>query len=114
MFLALRRIAFTLRRRSGPKGKGALVTRVGIGVAETPDVAQALVDAHVVKPESILATDTGTAFKAVGKEFQLHLTVNHSETLSGPNGENNNQSGGFSARQHRSEKDVCLTSSPSN
>ncbi len=108
VFPASRRITFTLRKRSGAKGKGAVVTRVGIGLAETPDVAQALVDAYVAKPESILATDTGTAFKAVGKEFQLHLTVNHSEALVGPNGENNNQSEGFSARQDRSEKGVYL------
>lgn len=112
VFPASRRIAFTLRRRSGAKGKGAVVTRVGIGLAETPDVAQALVDAYVAKPESILATDTGTAFKAVGKEFQLHLAVNHSETLVGPNGEHVNNSEGFTARQDRSEKGVYLNIEP--
>ncbi|MDE2626645.1 MAG: IS1595 family transposase [Burkholderiales bacterium] len=112
VFPASRRIAFTLRRRSGAKGKGAVVTRVGIGLAETPDVAQALVDAYVAKPESILATDTGTAFKAVGKEFQLHLAVNHSDTLVGPNGEHVNNSEGFTARQDRSEKGVYLNIEP--
>jgi ribosomal protein L37AE/L43A len=112
VFPASRRIAFTLRRRSGAKGRGALVTRVGIGLAETPDVAQALVDAYVAKPESILATDTGTAFSKVGKEFQLHLQVNHSETLVGPNGEHVNNSEGFSARQDRSEKGVYLNIEP--
>jgi len=109
---AARRIAFTLRRRSGAKGKGALVTRVGIGLAETPDVAQALVDAYVAKPESILSTDAGTAFTKVGKEFQLHMTVNHSETLVGPNGAHVNNSEGFSARQDRSEKGIYLNIEP--
>ena len=112
VFPASRRIAFTLRRRSGVKGRGALVTRVGIGLAETPDVAQALVDAYVVTPESILSTDTGTAFMKVGKQFQLHLQVNHSETLVGPNGEHVNNSEGFSARQDRSEKGVYLNIEP--
>lgn len=112
VFPASRRIAFTLRRRSGVKGKGAVLTRVGIGLAETPDVAQALVDAYVAKPESILATDTGTAFKAVGKEFQLHMAVNHSETLVGDAGEHVNNSEGFTARQDRSEKGVYLNIEP--
>jgi len=112
VFPGSRRIAFTLRRRSGVKGRGAMITRVGIGMAETPDVVQALVDAFVVTPESILATDSGTAFAKVGKQFQLHMQVNHSETLSGPNGENNNQSEGFSARQDRSEKGVYLNIEP--
>lgn len=112
VFPASRRIAFTLRRRSGVKGKGAMLTRVGIGLAETPDVAKALVDAYVAKPESILATDTGTAFKDVGKEFQLHLAVNHSETLVGPKGEHVNNSEGFTARQDRSEKGVYLNIEP--
>lgn len=109
---ATRRIAFTLRRRSGAKGKGALVTRVGIGLTESPDVVQALVEAFVATPESILATDSGTAFLRVGKEFQLHLQVNHSDTLVGPNGEHNNNSEGFSARQDRAEKGVHLNIEP--
>lgn len=112
VFPAARRIVFTLRRRDGRKGKGAVVTRVGVGLAETPDVAQALVDAYVAKPESVLATDTGTAFMKVGKEFQLHLQVNHSETLVGANGQHVNNSEGFTARQDRSEKGVYLNIEP--
>ena len=71
-------------------------------------MAQALVDAYVATPESVLATDTGTAFKGVGKQFQLHLQVNHSDTLVGLNGEHVNNSEGFSARQDRSEKGIYL------
>lgn len=112
VFPASRRLTFTLRRRSGFKGKGALVTRVGVGMAETPEVAEALIARYVAVPESILATDTGTAFMRVGKQFQLHLQVNHSETLSGPDGQNNNQSESFSARQDRSEKGVYLNIEP--
>ena len=112
VFPAGRRLAFTLRRRSGLKGKGALMTRVGVGMAETADVAEALIARYVAVPESILATDTGTAFMRVGKQFQLHLQVNHSETLVGPDGQNNNQSEGFSARQDRSEKGIYLNIEP--
>ena len=36
------------------------------------EMAQALVDAYVVTPESILSTDSGKAFSKVGKQFQLH------------------------------------------
>lgn len=111
-FPETRRIAFTLRRRSGVKGKGAMLTRVGVGLMKTPDVAKALVDRYVAKPESILATDTGPAFKAIGREFMYHLTVNHSETLVGPNGEHVNNSEGFSARQDRSEKGIYLNIEP--
>lgn len=71
-----------------------------------------MVDAYVATPESILATDMGTAFKKVGKEFQLHVEVNHSETLVVPNGEHVNSSESFSARQDRSEKGVYLNIEP--
>lgn len=63
-------------------------------------------------PESILSTDTGTAFSKVGKQFQLHLQVNHSETLVGPAGEHSNNAESFSARQDRSEKGVYLNIEP--
>lgn len=112
VFPASRRIVFTCRRRTGQKGKGSCITRIGVGLAETPDVAAAMVEAYVAVPETILATDTGTAFKKVGREFQLHLQVNHSETLVGPNGEHVNNSEGFSARQDRSEKGVYLNIEP--
>lgn len=112
VFPEARRIVFTCRRRSGHKGKGTTITRVGVGLAETPDVAQAMVEAYVATPESILATDTGSAFKKVGKEFKLHLAVNHSETLVGPNGEHVNNSESFTARQDRSEKGVYMNIEP--
>ncbi len=107
-----RRVMFSARTRSGVPGRGALITRVAIGLAETPDAVQALADAYVAVPESILATDTGTAFTKLGKQFQVHLQVNHSETLVGPNGANSNQSESFNARQDRSEYGVYRNIEP--
>ena len=112
VFPASRRIVFTVRRRAGGKGLGASMTRVGIGRAETPDVAEALATAYIAMPESILASDTGTAFSKLGKQFQLHMTVNHSESLIGPDGEHNNNAESFSARQDRAEKGVYLNIEP--
>lgn len=112
VFPASRRLVFPVRSRSGVKGRGALVTRVGVGLAETPQVAEALANAFVAMPESFLATDTGTAFIALGKKFQAHSQVNHSETLVGPEGQHNNNAESFSARQDRSEKGVYLNIEP--
>lgn len=112
VFPEARRIVFNAKQRSGVKGKGSCVTRIGVGLAETPDVAEAIAEAYVAVPESILATDTGAAFKKLGKQFRLHLEVNHSETLVGPNGEHVNFSEGFTARQDRAEKGVYLNIEP--
>lgn len=51
-------------------------------------------------------------FSKVGKRSQIHMQVNHSETLSGPNGEHNNLAESLSARQDRSEKGVYLNIAP--
>jgi transposase-like protein len=112
VFPAARRMVLTIRRRSGTPGRGALTTRIGIGMAETPQVALSLAQAYVAIPESILATDSGLAFSQLGKQFQYHLQVNHSETLSGPNGEHNNNAESFGARQDRAEKGVYLNIEP--
>jgi hypothetical protein len=74
-----RRVAISGRTRSGVAGRGALTTRVAIGLAETPEAGQAFADTYLAMPESILATDTGTAFAKLGKQFQVHLQVNYSE-----------------------------------
>ena len=112
VFPPTRRIVVTIRKRSNTSGGGSVMTRVGIGHAETPAVAEALAKAYVAIPESVLATDTGTAFSKLGKKFLLHLQVNHSETLVGPNGEHSNNAESFSARQDRSEKGVYLNIEP--
>jgi hypothetical protein len=112
VFPPTRRIVVTLRKRSSTPGAGSTMTRIGVGRAETPDVMEALARAYVAIPESVLSTDTGTAFVKLGKKFLLHLQVNHSETLVGPNGEHSNNSESFSARQDRSEKGVYLNIEP--
>lgn len=112
VFPPTRRIVVTLRKRSGAPGGGSTVTRVGVGHAETPDVMDALAKAYVAIPESVLSTDTGLAFTKLGKKFLLHLQVNHSETLVGPDGQHSNNAESFSARQDRSEKGVYLNIEP--
>lgn len=112
VFPSSRRLVYPVRCRSGVKGRGALVTRIGVGLAESPQVAAALAAAFVAIPESVLATDTGMAFTALGKKFQSHSQVNHSETLRGPEGQHNNNAESFSARQDRAEKGVYLNIEP--
>jgi transposase-like protein len=56
-----RRIVLTIRQRGNKRGKGAISTRVTDGMAETPDVVQAFVDKYVAAPETVLATDSGSA-----------------------------------------------------
>lgn len=112
VFPPTRRIIVSLRKRSAVAGGGSVITRIGVGYAETPDVMEALANAYVAIPESVLSTDTGTAFTKLGKKFLLHLTVNHSETLVGPEGQHSNNAESFSARQDRSEKGVYLNIEP--
>lgn len=111
-FPRARRIVFTARRRSGAKGKGAERTLVGVGLAEGPEEVLALASKHVALPESILATDTGKAFTPLGKKFKLHVAVNHSEAMVGPNGEHVNNSESFTARMDRAEKGIFLNLEP--
>lgn len=112
VFPASRRITMNLRKRGGHRGKGTVLTRVGICLAETPEAAEALARQFVAMPESILATDTGTAFATLGKKFQVHVQVNHSETLVGPEGQHVNNSESFSARMDRAEKGIYLNIEP--
>lgn len=112
VFPPTRRIVITLRKRSSVPGGGSAMTRVGVGRAETPEVVEALAKAYVAIPESVLSTDTGTAFTKLGRKFQLHLQVNHTEALVGPEGQHSNNAESFSARQDRSEKGVYLNIEP--
>ncbi|WP_332752051.1 IS1595 family transposase [Hydrogenophaga sp.] len=112
VFPPTRRVVVTLRRRHTSAGSGSSITRVGVGIAETPEVMEALAKMYVAIPESVLSTDTGTAFNKLGKKFQLHLQVNHSETLVGPDGQHSNNAESFSARQDRSEKGVYMNIEP--
>lgn len=112
VFPATRRIVISARKRGQRKGYGAVMTRTGIARAETPEAVEALAKAYIAIPESVLATDTGTAFQRLGKKFQLHVQVNHSEELSGGDGKHNNNAESFSARQDRAETGVYLNIEP--
>jgi len=107
-----RRILFAIRKRSGTRGKGACATRVAIGLAETAPIAEAIMKDFVAMPESYLNTDTSPAYTELGKNYKAHLTVEHSKTLSGDNGENNNQAEELNWRYDRAEKGVYLSIRP--
>jgi hypothetical protein len=107
-----RRMVVTLRRRSGNPEMGAHLTRIGVGLAETPEVVEALADRFVLMPESLLATDEGVAFKPLGRKFRDHVKVNHSERLVGPGGEHVNLAESFTARQDRAEAGIYMNIEP--
>lgn len=107
-----RRILFAVRKRSSAQGKGAVVTRVAIGLTETAPVAEAIMKSFVAIPESQLNTDTSPAYSAMGKRFQTHRTVEHAKELVGPNGENNNQAEELNWRYDRAEKGIYLNIEP--
>lgn len=107
-----RRILFAVRRRSGQKGKGACATRIAIGLTETAPVAESILKRFVAIPESYLNTDTSPAYAELGKRFRAHRTVEHSKTLCGPQGENNNQAEELNWRFDRAEKGIYLNIEP--
>jgi transposase-like protein len=107
-----RRILFAIRKRSSTRGKGAVATRVAVGLVETAPVAEAIMRDFVAMPESYLNTDSSPAYTELGKRYKGHLTVEHSTTLSGKNGENNNQSEELNWRYDRAEKGVYLNIEP--
>ena len=107
-----RRILFAIRKRSGKRGNGACGTRVAIGLAETAPIAESIMKAYVAIPESNLNTDSSPAYTELGKQFLAHRTVEHAKTLSGPNGENNNQAEELNWRQDRAERGIYLNIEP--
>lgn len=111
-FPEARRILFTVRRRSPNRGEGAVASRVAIGLVEDSDVAGAVMQSFLAVPESTLNTDTSPAYTALGRKFRAHRTVEHSKTMIGPNGENNNQAEELNWRYDRAEKGVYLNIEP--
>ena len=107
-----RRIMFAVRKRSGVRGKGAVKTRVAIGLSETSTVAQSIIRDYIAVPESYLNTDSMNAYSDIGKSFRTHKTVNHGRTLVGANGENNNQAEELNGRFDRAEKGIYLNIEP--
>ena len=107
-----RRIMFAVRKRSGVRGRGAVKTRVAIGLSETSEVAEAIICSYIAVPESYLNTDSMKAYDDIGKQFRTHRKVNHGQTLVGPHGENNNQAEELNGRFDRAEKGIYLNIEP--
>ena len=107
-----RRIMFAVRKRSEGRGKGACMTRIAIGLAETSPVAESILKNFVAMPESYLNTDNAPAYTALGKGFKAHRTVDHAKELFGPNGENNNLAEELNGRFDRAEKGIYLNIEP--
>jgi transposase-like protein len=107
-----RRILFTMRKRSGVRGDGAVASRVAIGLVESPPVVEGVLGDYVAIPESYLNTDSSPAYKAIGKRFRDHRAVEHSKHFSGPNGENNNQAEELNWRMDRHEQGTYLSIRP--
>lgn len=107
-----RRFLISVRKRSGIQGRGAVSSRVAVGVIEDEGVANAVISDFVANKESFLNTDGATAYAGQEKHFLGHRTVNHSETLVGPNGENNNLAEELNFRYDRAEKGVYLNVEP--
>lgn len=107
-----RRIVLTVRKRSNVKGRGAVETRVAIGFAEDKDAVRAVMADFVACPESYLNSDESPTYKEFKDEFLDHRAVKHSETFSGPNGENNNLAEEFNARMDRAERGTYLNIEP--
>lgn len=106
------RIMFAVRQRSGVRGKGARLTRIAVGLAETGPIADAVLKSFVALPESFLNTDSSPAYTAAGKQSRGHFTVEHGKELSGKNGENNNQAEELNGRFDRAEKGIYLNIEP--
>lgn len=107
-----RRMLINIRSRSGKKGQGAFATRVMVAKVEDSTNVTAIIDKFIAKPESYLNTDASGAYTKVGRKFKEHRVVNHTETLVGPEGQNNNQAEEFAWRQDRAEKGVYLNIEP--
>ena len=107
-----RRIMFAVRQRSGVRGKGTVKTRVAVGLSETPEVATSIIRKYIAVPESYLNTDSLSTYDKIGKEFRTHRKVNHSQTLVGPQSENNNQAEELNGRFDRAEKGIYLNIEP--
>jgi len=107
-----RRILMTIRKRAGQRGRGAVATRVAIGLTEDSVIAKAILAQFVAVPESCLNTDTSPAYTEIGKGFLEHRTVEHAQRIVGANGENNNQAEELNWRYDRAEKGVYLNVEP--
>lgn len=107
-----RRILFTMRKRSGVRGDGAVASRVAIGLVEDPPIVESILTDFIAVPESYLNSDGSTAYQDIGKRFIDHRKVEHAKEFSGPNGENNNQAEELNWRMDRHERGAYLNLRP--
>ena len=103
-----RRMLLTVVARSNQRGKGSRATRVAVGLVETAPVVRSVMDSFIACPESYLNTDTSPAYIELGARFMQHRQVEHSKTLIGPKGENNNQAESLNWRMDRAERGTHL------
>jgi transposase-like protein len=106
------RVVVAVRKRSGVKGRGAVQSRIAVGTTENSTVVGAVLKNFVAGSESYLNTDSHTAYGGQNEHFLEHRTVNHSEELVGPHGENNNLAEELNFRYDRAEKGVYLNIEP--
>lgn len=107
-----RRIVYAVRKRAGGRGRGAIASRVAVGLSEDKPIAEAVLRDFVAESESILNTDTSPAYMSAGGRFLDHRTVEHSKELVGPHGENNNLVEELNWRMDRAEQGVYLNLEP--
>lgn len=119
-----RRTILAVRERSTIKGYGAKKTRIAVALAEAEPETTPVLEDFVAIPEAILNSDSAPAYSAHApkadddasdenaKRFLAHRTVEHSRTLVGPAGENNNLAEELNFRLDRAEQGVYLNIKP--
>ena len=107
-----RRIVVSVRKRSNVKGRGAVETRVAVGLSEDLDTVQAVMGDFVACPESYLNVDESQTYYKLKKPFLGYRPVKHSKEFRGPNGESNNLAEELNARMDRAERGTYLNLEP--
>lgn len=99
-----RRIVLAVRKRSNVKGRGAIETRVAVGLAEDHDAVQAVMSDFIACRESVLNVDESPTYEKLQAEFAGYRPVTHSKEYRGPDGESNNFAEELNARMDRAER----------
>ena len=107
-----RRIVVSVRKRSNVRGRGAVETRVAVGLAEDQAVVEAVMGDFIACPESVLNTDESPTYRTVKGSFLGYRSVTHTKEFRGPNGESNNLAEELNARMDRAERGTYLNIEP--
>ena len=107
-----RRILYSIRKRAGARGDGAIASRVAIGLDESKDIATGVLIDFVAIPESYLNSDGAPAYEGIGGRFLGHRQVEHTKEFSGEAGQNNNQAEELNWRMDRHERGTYLRIQP--